>query len=83
MWWCNNCKRELAGFNVTYEEHCALCGNLVTWLDVEYSEEELIAIIQIGSALLEVKENHVSIPMQYMNDFVTDETIEFLSKIKE
>jgi hypothetical protein len=28
-WWCETCQQELGGYNVTYEENCAICGHPV------------------------------------------------------
>jgi hypothetical protein len=49
-------------------------GNAFEELDKLESDAEL------GRAVRYLASNHISIPMQYMNDYITDETIEYIVK---
>lgn len=45
-WWCPNCKIELDGCNVTYEENCDICGSRVLSVDESVSQEEIEIVIE-------------------------------------
>jgi len=44
------------------------------------SIDQLEADAELGRAVRYLASNHISIPMQYMNDYITDETIEYIVK---
>jgi hypothetical protein len=44
----------------------------------EYKKKEADA--ELGRAVRYLASNHISVPMQYMPDYITDETIEYIVK---
>lgn len=45
-WYCPNCKIELDGCHVTYEEKCEYCGSDVLSVPETISQEELDELIK-------------------------------------
>jgi hypothetical protein len=42
--------------------------------------DQLEADAELGRAVRYLASNHISVPMQYMSDYITDETIEYIVK---
>jgi hypothetical protein len=42
--------------------------------------DQLEADAELGRAIRYLASNHIAIPMQYTNDYITDETIEYIVK---
>ena len=55
-WWCPNCKEELSGCRVTYQEKCDTCGNAVVWVENK-DMDELERLAEIGRATEKAFEN--------------------------
>lgn len=45
-WWCPECKQELDGCQVTYQEKCESCGTTVVWRPEVVSPERMEEICQ-------------------------------------
>jgi len=58
-WWCSNCKEEVDGGRVTFEEMHDDCGHPVAW--IEHSQEESNALIELRAVVekLEAEKNAV------------------------
>jgi hypothetical protein len=60
------------------KEICEIVGcekeNAIEYIDQLESDAEL------GRAIRYLASNHIAIPMQYMPDYITDETIEYIVK---
>ena len=52
MWYCKECKRELDNTEVTFSEHCDVCGNIAYNID----EKEFDLVKSLQSQLTEAQE---------------------------
>jgi len=63
-WWCPNCREEVDGHHVTYQEQHEVCGHLVESISITPEKQERLA--ELEAELTKVKECNMALHKMMM-----------------
>lgn len=46
-WWCDKCQTEKSPYQVTYQEHCTVCGEPVRWVEIPDFSADPLALLRL------------------------------------